>query len=213
MSGKSAIVVVVGAAAWLSVVATAGWSPAMADEYGTGTSDTGEFPDSYIHTWCITPSVDGFPKYRDAIYTAMRRVRRQTAMDTGKTSSCYDSTDARWRQTDLGGSRGLEYCRVPVHNGICDSANVEVDVSAIVNDTPNYVQINLDKTATHEVGHSLGLTHHDPPYDYAMINGRIFGGHTTYSPHQVDHINDRFGGAQGTVAYGESAGDVDDEFF
>ena len=51
--------------------------------------------------------------------------------------------------------------------------------------------LNREKTACHELGHSLGLTHHASPYDDCMISGPVNAGHKEYINHHINHIDNR----------------------
>jgi hypothetical protein len=52
--------------------------------------------------------------------------------------------------------------------------------------------LNLEKTACHEVGHSVGVWHHDPPYGDCMVNYAVQSGHRQYNYDHWIFINNTF---------------------
>lgn len=66
---------------------------------------------------------------------------------------------------------------------VCRRALVRLSPREL-NDSNNYL-----KTACHEVGHAVGLSH-NPPYDTdCMISGWVGRRYTTYSAHHRSHIS------------------------
>lgn len=103
--------------------------------------------------------------------------------------------DVWWWEIDLpAGGRGQWACQTLGPVGRCASANVIVDFAQVdvgVNDA-----LDRQKTAVHEVGHSVGLDHHSPQaHDCAMVSGEIPSTDVKwrrYDPHDVGHINNHF---------------------
>lgn len=106
-------------------------------------------------------------------------------------TSGHPQTDVRWDNNDLDpGVRGQTSCaeRAP-ETGYCDRFQVVLDLAQL-NHGDNDEQ-DQDKTACHELGHSVGLGHHDDGGD-CMRNGERPDNDDKwehYSPHHEDHIN------------------------
>lgn len=123
----------------------------------------------------------------------------QTDMSTGDPDTCSSVTDVQWRQRPLpGATRAWWYCPLEHLVGdVCTAGIIEVDLDEIAAQAGPY-QLNLDKTACHELGHSVGMTHHvhadvhdtQPDYDDCMVSGPVHAGHDFYSIHHRFHVND-----------------------
>ncbi len=165
-------------------------SRALGDPFDTGPPDGGWKADSKYHTYCYGAGLDAVLR-DDVDYVMQWSLDAETDMKDVFESTCNpNGTDAQFFDANLpGGVRGQYVC---VSRSIyCWAAELTVDPAQInigSNDTED-----LRKTLCHEVGHSVGLTHHDPPYDDCMINGEIPDTSVQYrrynSHHKITHIN------------------------
>ncbi|NUT35333.1 MAG: hypothetical protein HOV79_19950 [Hamadaea sp.] len=147
---------VIAAASAVILAGTA--AVALADEWGTGTSNTGAHPDSDPHTYCYSSSVgsDARPNIEAAEWDALD----PTAVNVDYNSSCDLSssteTDVVWRQANLAaGVSGSTYCED--FDTYCDQFYVTLDMAQIAVGSED--EIDETQTACHELGHSAGLTH------------------------------------------------------
>lgn len=114
-------------------------------------------------------------------------VTRQATCHTTGTAR----TDAIWLAGNLVGMRGGTRC-VSMVNNICDSAHITLDFAELNLGTDD--KEDRRKTACHELGHSVGLSHRDDAVD-CMINGEIPSTASqwqNYGYHHRQHINDWF---------------------
>ncbi|MCX6396842.1 MAG: hypothetical protein NTV23_10185 [Propionibacteriales bacterium] len=112
-------------------------------------------PDGGIHTFCYY-SVSSMQSTMDA---AMTRLRQQTVVDTAYYNPCDVHTDVRWVQgpTDVP-AYGQTTCTLAWDNGRCDRYRVRLN-KAVLDDAP-HPSDQYRKTACHELGHSVGLSHY-----------------------------------------------------
>jgi len=139
-----------------------------ADTYaGCYAGGSGCLPDSNLQTWCFGATMDGHANLKDASEYAMANLESETDMFTSQMACDPDHVDVVFQELDLTGTTRGEYeCLNFVVGNTCDRSAVRYDSAEINDQGPaNYLQGNRDKTACHEVGHSAGLAHHDPPYD------------------------------------------------
>lgn len=176
----------------LAVVAIAiGASPALADDYGTGGSNTGWHPDPNLHTWCHGSGFDA-ALHNNALYAMNTSLDRDTDVTDFFASCNHTTTDVEWLDANLPDAiRGQYQCKV-LNSGICNHSHVILD--------PAELNIGIDddqdttKTACHEAGHSVGLTHITGGSD-CMRNGELpFPDeiYYTYNAHHISHINGAF---------------------
>lgn len=159
--------------------------PAQADPFGTNTIDTGPMADSPFHDWCEALYNFG-PPWNDPMDDAMYYLESHSDMSVGKLwSRCTNNTDILFTVKDSASMtpfvRGSTSCRVWVTFGdVCDSFVVLFNSDLLL----TYTQRR--KTACHEIGHSVGLSH-APTGDDCMISGNY--GYAGYNQHHVSHIN------------------------
>ncbi|MEY4390936.1 MAG: hypothetical protein RLZZ400_679 [Actinomycetota bacterium] len=175
------------AACCLSLLAV---SEARGDDFGTNTSDTGPFADDASHTWC-EGHLNYVPSWFDPMQDAMDNLDSQTDMTTGAPTSCYTSTDIWY---DVYGSsvlglnvRGRSMCRVALTVGtVCGSFIVQLNSDLLS------TYSSRRKTACHEIGHTVGLSHSSilTSTSDCMISGD-YTFHTLNS-HHVSHINSKY---------------------
>lgn len=152
-------------------------------------------PDSSIHTWCFGSTMDGNPNLQDAATYAMQNLEQQTVMTRQSNSPCSAVTDVNFQSRNLPpGVRGEHECLQLASSEVCDANAVRMDGEEIAaQGPPGEIPRNRDKTACHEVGHTVGMEHHDPPYVDCMISGPVSSGHVTYSDHHAHyHVNGYF---------------------
>lgn len=138
--------------------------------------------------------MDDSPNMKDATRYAMNNLRQQTGMTEEQVQCDAQFTDVVVQSRDLGGSRGQYECldRSSVNQNVCLMSAVRYDGTRINAEGPqDYLQGNRDKTACHEIGHSVGLKHHESPYEGCMVSGRVQAGHRDYNGHHRWHINNR----------------------
>jgi len=175
----------------LTLAATA--SPVLGDEFGTSDGDTGPFADSAIHEYCWGPGFDAALK--DNATAAFVNLDAQTDMSDSFLPVCnVTTTDVWWFDADLPGTvRGQYKCVTwVVFDSICNSSDITLDPAQI--NIGDFDQLDTTKSACHEVGHSVGLTHITGGDD-CMMNGQIpneNAQYQRYNAHHVGHINGRY---------------------
>lgn len=155
--------------------------------------DWGIYPDSNLHEWCLGSSTNGYPGLLTAIDQAMENLDTQTDMSVPDFPlACDSETDVQWAQGNADGNRGIWRCvdNSPT-SAVCTKARLTVNVQAIDNDG-GPPQLNLRKTACHELGHSVGQGHHERPYDDCMVIMSVTEGHTQYNADHRTFINNRW---------------------
>lgn len=159
------------------------------------------FPETWLadgnfHTYCLTSTFTTAPA---VAHNAMSVLDSTTDFTIGQDASCLDGTDIWWWQSDLpAGTRGQASCFAFHADGTCSSNDINIDFPELdlgANDAED-----REKTAVHEVGHTIGLGHHSPAaHDCAMRSGDI----TTfadplnikwrrYHAHDIEHINAQY---------------------
>lgn len=167
--------------------------PVFADEFGTSDSDTGPFADSSIHTYCWGPGFDA--ALQDNANATMANLDAQTDMSDSPFATCnVTTTDIWWFDADLPGTvRGQYKCVTWVtFDVVCDSADNTLDPAQINIGSDD--ELDTTKSACHETGHSVGLTHINGGDD-CMLNGDIPNANAQYqryNTHHVSHINGRY---------------------
>lgn len=107
-------------------------------------------------------------------------------------------TDVVWLTTNLpAGVRGRTSCNDHhFPSGDCDQAYVKIDLAEIVAQG-GPTEYNETKTACHELGHTVGLTHHENGTDWGcMVKGVVSSDvkwRRYVTHHKSTHINAWFG--------------------
>lgn len=171
---------------------------AHADEWGDTESNpidgTGPRPDRSSHTYCFEPMNTSV--HDNIVNAENNALDAETQVTVAYQSSCdYSSgteTDVVWDTADLSGTvRGRAWCE-DWDDGLCDQSYVELDVAEL-NEGSND-EVDTTKTACHELGHTVGLTHHSSGYG-CLISGEVPSTDLMwrrYVDHHKGHINDWF---------------------
>lgn len=159
------------------------------------------FPETWLadgnfHTYCLT---SGFTTAPDVAHNAMNVLGNTTDFTVSRDTSCLAGSDIWWWQSNLpAGTRGQASCFQFHSNGRCSSNDVSIDFPELdigANDAQD-----REKTAVHEVGHTVGLGHHSPAsHDCAMRSGDIMTFADSlnikwrrYHSHDISHINTQY---------------------
>lgn len=101
-------------------------------------------------------------------------------------------TDVVWDTANLSnGTRGRAWCE-DFDNGKCDQFYAELDIAEINKGSND--EYDATKTACHELGHTVGLTHY-PSGWRCMVSGEVPSTATAWRRYNADHrghINDWF---------------------
>lgn len=132
---------------------------ARADPFAAGPPDSGPLADSALHNYCWGPGFD--VALRDnADYAMQTSLDGATDMSDQFVATCDAvNTDVWWFDADLpDGIRGEYKCVTWVTLNVkCNSSDVTLDPVQI--NIGNFDEEDTSKSACHEVGHSVGLTH------------------------------------------------------
>lgn len=156
-------------------------APVQADPYGTGTSSTGRIPSSTSLTACFHSSVTStFRTQMNASFTYMETYTKYSR------TNCPSGTimpNFTWYQSTALGStvRGRYNCYSVTVTLRCARATATLNPDLLTNAN------NRRKTACHELGHALGLTHHASGYG-CMVNGAVSVATYNIVPHHREHI-------------------------
>lgn len=174
-------------------------SPAAADPWGTGGTHTGWKPDANPHTYCFRIGQLGATD-RNRVHDTYDITDQNSDMNALHLTTCTVDTDVWWGEVNLGLYRG-EYECITRNGSTCASADVRMDTTELQDsgDMGGTYDSNFRKTACHENGHSMGLTHYktepfmDPPLGQqdCMISGPVNNDAIwrVYAAHHKDHIN------------------------
>jgi hypothetical protein len=157
------------------------------------------FPETWLadngaHAYCFTSTFDNFAANRAPVTWAMNRLDAQTDM-SDIPEACATGTDIWFYRIDLpAGIRGQAQCTRFNDNGRCATADVRMDFPEL-NIGDNDLQ-DQQKTAVHEIGHTVGLGHHSPAaHDCAMVSGEVPSTALkwrSFHAHDVTHINQTY---------------------
>lgn len=182
---------VIGVALCAVVMTSLSGLAANADDWGTGTSDTGAHPDGSSHSFCYQPlNSSAVHNIENAEWNSLEdETDANVVFDSDCDYTGGTETDVSWDTVDLSGSlRGRAYCE-DFDNGNCDQFYAELDLDEISEGSND--DIDTTKTACHELGHTVGLTHHSAGHG-CMISGEIPGTDVDwrrYVAHHKGHIN------------------------
>lgn len=185
ISSKVAAAVTVAAAVLVAVA-----PQAMADPWGTGTTDTGATPDGGSHAYCTNElGADSLlPNINYVMTQALGAMTDATVVQHTLCDFLHPQTDVRWLEDDLTGASGFTICAaMNPDNNNCDRNDVTLDLASInvgSNDDDDQSQ-----TACHELGHTVGLSHATTD---CMMSGEPPSSATTwrtFDAHHRGHIN------------------------
>ncbi|MBV6508020.1 MAG: hypothetical protein JJLCMIEE_01079 [Acidimicrobiales bacterium] len=200
---SSAIVILAAVAVLAGSVGTAG----AEDDYGVQPGGPGYMPDSSDHWYCFAyaPSAS-----RQRYHDAMAYLDYGTVMSDHYSSTCASSTDVWVYEISpipgAYGYRGWAPCvdTTGLLGWFCEAGNLFVDPVVIwlqalaAGGGPLDLELNLNKTIRHETGHTAGLAHFTlgtrPNSAMARLHVPFNFAFLAYSPHEVCHIYNRFGG-------------------
>lgn len=173
--------------------------PAAADPWGSGSANTGWDPDANPQTYCFRIGQLSAAD-RNRVHDTNNITDQNSQMNAVHLTNCTVDTDVWWGEVNLGLYRGQYECIT--HSGsTCLSSDVRMDTTVLLGDggLGGTYDSNFRKTACHENGHSMGLTHYkvaafpDPPFGQhdCMISGSVNNDGTwrVYAGHHKDHIN------------------------
>lgn len=159
--------------------------PAKADPYGTGTAGAGLMTASLSPKFCLGSTMSANEKL--TFRAAATYVKNNTIYSLTESSQCAGVVlPSFWvrRDSSMGSlTRGYWQC-VQQGFGKCSRANIGLNPTLLVN------PINRRKTSCHELGHGLGLKHHNAGYG-CMKSGSVSVATTTYVAHHLTHISKR----------------------
>lgn len=184
---------------------------ASADPYAECSRGSGVCaPDDDAHYWCYGNLHS--KALRTGVRRTIRRMERSTVVNGLRRSSCRHA-DARFNQADLEpGIVGLYECKVWAgsdHPRVCAKARVIIDKKAhkkvqrhVVAGSDGKVEhgelgMNLRLSMCHELGHSLGFTHHDASWYRShasecmtnqWIEEDVAGTWQRYNVHHARHV-------------------------
>jgi hypothetical protein len=157
--------------------------------------------DDNSQTYCLT---SGFTTQPNLAHDAMEVLDSTTEFATPFSGTCSgnrlsSTVDVWWIQMDLTGTiRGEEQCRrvIPGSSNpfllpYCESADVRIDFVEL--DKGENDLLDREKTAVHELGHSVGLGHHT--HVCAMRSGELGGTNEElrrWHDDDIDMINDNY---------------------
>lgn len=173
------------------LTASASWSSANFDPWGTNTPATGAHPDGSSHSYCFQPMDSGAKEnVRNAENFALDdRTDARVVFHRECDYVGGSETDVSWDTVSLPGTtRGKAYCE-DFDNGKCDQFYAELDLAELRKGPHDGGDIT--KTACHELGHTVGLTHHSSGYG-CMISGEMPNANVSwrrYVAHHRAHIN------------------------
>lgn len=164
---------------------------AAADAWGTDTTDTGQHPDGSWHSYCWGSGFDSTLQ-DNASFAESDSLGGPTEATVQYFSTCNLSgsgeTDVVWLDDNLpGDTRGETYCE-DYDGDYCDQSYLTLD-PAEINEGSND-EADTTKTACHELGHTVGLTHNNTTD--CMIGGErpsLSTIYETYTAHHKWHIN------------------------
>lgn len=173
-------------------------------------------PDDRTHYFCYGSSVQGPDRadMRGSIQFAMDTMDSQTVM-ADALHTCISSTDVRWLDGGTLSQDVLGQATCQIVDGsnprICQAGTARINISSHYwygNNTvggsdgvieAGEIALNRDLTACHELGHTLGFTHHDLDWYQTHDNDCMRNpwleaegannGWRNYNQHHIDHIN------------------------
>lgn len=157
-----------------------------ADPFGIGGSTGGWRPDNFTHTFCHGPNLD--VALFDNVDGRMSNLDVQTSF-TDSLVACDSATDVVFLDANLSGTLRGQYVCQQLIGSVCEDSEVTLDPAQLnIGDNDEH---DTSKTACHEIGHSVGLTHGGTTD--CMRNGEApsppSSVNTTYDSHHVAHIN------------------------
>lgn len=155
-------------------------TPASADPFGVGGSDTGWLADNHDHDYCWSTNFN-WVSLRTLATAAMDYLNFATDFDGGSLQSCNSGTDVYFQRFNTTAYRGLYQCDDRNDNE-CDNADVRIS-----SNTDTLPTNERRKTLCHEIGHSTGATHHSSEWGCMMSGSSTY---QNYVQHTINHMNE-----------------------
>ena len=162
---------------------------AEADAFGTGPPNGGYHADNTTHTFCHGSGLD--VELIGNVDGRMANLDAQTIYSDSLTG-CTSATDVIFLDGNLPtNTRGTYVCTDLSTTGslVCEQSRITLDPAEI--NIGNNDEHDTSKTACHEIGHSVGLTHGGTTD--CMLNGESpappNSAHLLYNGHHVSHID------------------------
>lgn len=154
---------------------------------------TGNKPDSWNHTYCFGPGIVNV-QLRNAATAAMDVLAFQSGpYQSTLSATCATGIDIVFEQAPISGAWGTFVCTTFLGDGTCDQATVVLATALGFQSAANQ-----QHTACHEVGHTVGLTHHPTNSPWACMRSGLLTD-ITFNAHQVNHMNGSFGNPIGQL--------------
>ena len=157
-------------------------SIARADIFGGGPPDSYYYADNSLHMYCF--DLNYIAAWQNPMIDALTNLQNQTNVTVQESVTCSADTDVAFMVKNgsfWAGIRGQTACRKFAQQaGVCAGSIIVLN-SDLLNDYQN-----RRKTACHELGHSVGLSH-AATGDDCMISGS--SSLINYNAHHVSHIN------------------------
>ena len=167
--------------------------PVRADAFGVGPPNAGWFADNATHTYCWGGGFN-VALQNNAEYAMSVSLGNGTDItESFQGYNCTLATDVVWFDADLPeGVRGQYVCADFIGGDVCGQSTVTLD-PVFLNQGDNDEE-DTTKTACHEAGHSVGLTHSATATD-CMRNGEVPNADVQWrrcNQHHKDHINGHY---------------------
>lgn len=157
--------------------------------------------DNNSHSYCLT---SGFTTQPSLAHDAMSVLDADTEFSIANNGTCSgtrtsSTIDVWWVELNLEGDiRGQEQCRKVIPGSSdpfllpsCETADVRIDYAEL--DEGENDALDREKTAVHELGHSVGLGHHT--HVCAMRSGELGGTNVElrrWHANDIAMINDNY---------------------
>lgn len=161
-------------------------SQAQADPFGDCNSQSPCRPDNTAASYCFGDTLGTYGLQGAAGY-GMGNLVAQTIFTKNYQDNCGSNTDVVFKADPTLGSntRGLTACMEYINGGTRCNRNLVIFNPSLLSNN-----LNQNKTACHEVGHTGGLGETNMTND-CMISGAVSADHIHYNGHHVDHLNNQ----------------------
>lgn len=180
---KRLVKVAVTAAICVGLVALG--TPANADPYAVGPPNAGYMPLSRTVSSCNHSSVNA--TYQPVVSASLNYMDTNTSYNRAGCTSGSNSTVTWYVTTSIGSTtRGSYQCQATSSTpGFCQFGYIRLNPNLLTDAT------NRRKTACHELGHALGLSHHSSGGYGCMISGAVSTTTSLWVSHHLFHLEQR----------------------